>query len=275
MNLLQTSSISDSTSWINRDSMNYSRLLNDSALSSMATMSGKTHGHSYHFNYKLFKRVVAYLHLSFILFGTIGNIIAFGILMRPRIRKYSGMRYLAAICLADITCLYTWNFRIVYRELTGKNVEDYGPLVCRFTALVNYASLQASSWLICCIGMDRILTIVTRKKNAFTRLLKNTTFVIALVVVSITGLNLAVFIKNAVVSRSQGHLLIVGNSTHGHHLNLTLYPSHHQHHLNSTPHITYSCYKPSSFFQLWDVLHSLMYAFIPFTIILTENLTLT
>lgn len=78
-------------------------------------------------NYHLIQTILASLHFFLIIFGTIGNLCTFCILMRSNIRKHSCMRYLATLCLLDICCLYTWNFSTVYKELfTGKKIEFEG-----------------------------------------------------------------------------------------------------------------------------------------------------
>ena len=78
-------------------------------------------------NYKLVQTVFAYFHLFLIIFGTVGNLCTFLILMRSNIRKHSCMRYLATLCLLDIFSLYTWNFSRVYKELfTKRKIEFEG-----------------------------------------------------------------------------------------------------------------------------------------------------
>ena len=44
--------------------------------------------------------------------------------------------------------------------------------------------------------------------------------------------------------------------------------------VKQTPHRTYTCYEPKAFFDLWDIVHIIMYSLLPFFIILVENATL-
>ncbi len=78
-------------------------------------------------NYKLVQTILVWFQLLLIVFGTVGNLCTFFILMRHNIRKHSCMRYLATLCLLDILSLYTWNFSSVYKELfTGRKIEFEG-----------------------------------------------------------------------------------------------------------------------------------------------------
>lgn len=102
---------------------------------------------------KLIERTLATISMIVIVFGTIGNTITLLILFRKNVYKHSCMRYLAALSLLDIFCLYTWNFSIVYSMFRRRKIEHEGPLLCRFFSFYSYFILQASSWVICAIGI--------------------------------------------------------------------------------------------------------------------------
>lgn len=80
---------------------------------------------------KLIESILAMLNISFIIFGTCGNLVTFSILMRKNVRKHSYMRYLASLCIIDTFCLYTWNFSIVYSYFQNKKIEHISPIYCR------------------------------------------------------------------------------------------------------------------------------------------------
>ena len=144
---------------------------------------------------KIIEQSLNIINLAFIIFGTIGNIITFIILMRKNVRKHSCMSkchlfllllagliifvlmhlklflnckikdYLASLSLLDICCLYTWNFSSVYLMFNNKKIEHESALVCRLFSFFCYFVLQSSSWIICSIGMDRIVTIVLKSNT--------------------------------------------------------------------------------------------------------------
>jgi hypothetical protein len=102
---------------------------------------------------RLIEKILAIINFLFIVLGTFGNLLTFAILMRKNVRKHSCMRYLAALSLLDLFCLYTWNFSFVYSNIRNKKVEHEGALICRFFSFFCYFILQTSSWIICAIGL--------------------------------------------------------------------------------------------------------------------------
>jgi hypothetical protein len=111
----------------------------------------------------------ALMNLALIVFGTSGNIFTFCLLMRPKLRKnYSSMRYLAIMCIVDLFCLYSWNFSLVYQNIvgrTGRRIEDEGSIACRLFSFHSFFILQLSSWLICAVGFDRIILLISNKNS--------------------------------------------------------------------------------------------------------------
>ena len=163
---------------------------------------------------KIIEQTLAHINLVFIIFGTIGNMIAFSLLIRKNVRKYSCMRYLATLTLIDILCLYTWNFSLVYSGFTSKKIEFEGQIICRLFSFFCYFILQSSSWLICCIGMDRVITILSfKKKNKLIEILKNTKIVTISTLVAFFLINFAVLIINAEPYRELNSTLTYSNAT--------------------------------------------------------------
>ena len=101
---------------------------------------------------KLIEHTLSTINMIVIVFGTIGNTLTLSILFRKNVYKHSCMRYLAALCLLDIFCLYTWNFSIVHSMFKRRKIEHEGALLCRIFSFYSYFILQASSWVICAIG---------------------------------------------------------------------------------------------------------------------------
>jgi hypothetical protein len=191
------------------------------------------------------ERGLVMISFSLIIFGTLGNLMTFFLLLRKNVRKHSSMRYLAALCLVDTCCLYTWNFSGVYKFFVNKKIEHESAIVCRLFAFYSYFILQASSWLIVAIGFDRLLTFLFKKANSLTRLIHNTKFLIASNLVFIAVFNFVVLVNNAVPTDSANAL-----------------------------NRTYTCYEPTSFYLIWDIVHIIMYSILPFALILIENIIL-
>ena len=210
--------------------------------------------------------IISIINFVFVVFGTIGNLLTFFILMRKNLRKsYSYTRYLSALCIIDIICLYNWNFTFIYQDIFSAKrmrIEYYTPASCRIFAYIAYSSLQISSWIMCVIGIDRIILLVSTKQNKsstnslprknFREFLKkvnpfqSTLAVVIIVAVIILGMNLVVLVDNAEPYSN-------GNNT------------------NQTSSRKFTCYAPVEFFKAWDIVHVLMYSLLPFLIIFVEN----
>ena len=209
---------------------------------------------------RLVEQVLPVIMLSFIIFGTIGNILTFFLLIRQNVRKHSSMRYLAALCLVDTCCLYTWNFSGVYKFFMHKKIEHENEVACRLFSFFSYFILQASSWIIVAIGFDRLLTFVFKKENTLTKLIHNTRFLIAFTLSIMFALNFVVLINNAAPTKLKLSFDDINEKS----LNVTLLlPTH-----------KYTCYEPAQFFAIWDIIHIIMYSLLPFVIILIENVIL-
>nr|QVK45783.1 G protein-coupled receptor [Proales similis] len=201
---------------------------------------------------KTAERVLAITNLVFIVFGVVGNLIAFALLMRPNVRKFSCMRYLAVLTLTDIGCLFTWNFTLVYSFFRGKKIEHENALLCRLFSFYCYFMLQTSSWMICSIGMDRIVTVLSvSKTNCLVRTAKNTRIVSLAVFLIFFLVNSPVLIFNAEPFNPP-----VVNGT------------------RARSSREYTCYEPKAFFSVWDIEHIIVYSLLPFLVILIENLSL-
>jgi hypothetical protein len=203
----------------------------------------------------LVERILPMMNFSFIIFGTLGNILTFFLLIQKNVRKHSSMRYLAALSLVDTLCLYTWNFSIVYQFFTNKKIEHVNEICCRLFSFFSYSILQSSSWIICAIGFDRLLTFIFKKDNALTRLIHNTKFLIAINVVVIFMFNFIVVVINAEPNRTK----IVYDPLNSSNFSII------------EPKWSYNCYQPEEFYFIWDIVHIIMYSILPFFIILIEN----
>ena len=222
-------------------------------------------------NYKLVQSVLALVNFLLIAFGTVGNLLTFVILMRRSIRKHSCMRYLAALCVIDILCLYTWNFSLVYKELfTSRKIEFESAFICRLFSFYCYFILQSSSWVICCIGIERVLIIASKNSSKVAQFAKRTSLITLIIVATFFCLNVVVFVQNAAPYTNPSQY----NSTIQLIKPFLIPPVNYS--IASLPNPrTYTCYAPESFFFVWDIVHSFMYSIIPFLIILVENIAVS
>lgn len=134
-------------------------------------------------------------------------------------------------------------------------------------AFHSYFTLQVSSWIIICIGIERIVIITTKKATLFTKLAKNNILITFLISFIFLIINFVVLFKNATPFVEPSF-----NTTKISYL----YNDN-----NSIPEVwtkkqirTYTCYDPEEFYYIWDIIHSLLYSIIPFFIILVENLVI-
>jgi hypothetical protein len=212
--------------------------------------------------------IISIINLVFVVFGTIGNLFTFFVLIRKNLRTvYSYTRYLSALCIIDIICLYNWNFSLIYADVFQKmKIEFYSPLSCRIFSYIAYSSLQLSSWIMCVIGIDRIILLVSAKKsktvnsNKFKWLKKINPFQSTVAIVSI--LTVVIMLFNILVIIINAEPYVDKNSKN----NMT----------NSsekpvTSSRTFTCYAPETFFKIWDIIHVLVYSLIPFCIIFIQN----
>ena len=91
--------------------------------------------------------------------GTVGNILTFSVLTRPRARKYSTAIYLIALSIVDFIALYSGLLRILvlgYFETDLRNLSDAS---CKVHIFVVYFSTHCSSWLVCAVTLERVLSV--------------------------------------------------------------------------------------------------------------------
>ncbi|CAF2077254.1 unnamed protein product [Rotaria magnacalcarata] len=98
--------------------------------------------------------------LLLIIVGTIGNVLTIIVLLRPNLQRYTTMRYLIAVAVADLSSLYSWNLNLFYKHLINhyqNDLEDGSMIACRFVSFIAFVSLQLSSWYLTLVSVDRCL----------------------------------------------------------------------------------------------------------------------
>ncbi len=104
--------------------------------------------------------LVKYALIVIILLGTIGNILAFLVLMRKRMRTTSVNYYLACLACADTVVLYTSGFKTWLRVVTGFEMLHVSNAGCKTVTFVFMVALHASAWLIVLLTLDRFLAVL-------------------------------------------------------------------------------------------------------------------
>lgn len=95
-------------------------------------------------------------------FLCVGNGLTIIILLRPNLHRYTTMRYLIAVAIADLCSLYSWNLNLFYKHLINRyqnDLEDSSIILCRLISFIAFVSLQLSSWYLALVSIDRCLNI--------------------------------------------------------------------------------------------------------------------
>jgi hypothetical protein len=189
--------------------------------------------------------------LLLIIVGTIGNGLTIIILLRPNLRKYTTMRYLTAVAIADLCSLYSWNLNLFYKHLINpyqNDLEDGSMLACRFISFVGFVSLQLSSWYLTLVSIDRCLNIQFLFWHRQLGRASRSVYIIA-------GLTLIIILLNS-------HLLV---------LNGYYEPK-------CTPFAKRTCFicyarlnDRHYIFPKWEKIHVIIYNLIPFSIMLAST----
>jgi hypothetical protein len=173
------------------------------------------------------------------------------ILLRPNLRKYTTMRYLTVVAIADICSLYSWNLNLFYKHLINpyqNDIEDASVIPCRIVSFIAFVSLELSSWYLTLVSVDRCLNIHFLFWNRQFGRASYSIYIILGTTIIIICLNI--------------HLLF---------LNGYKQP-------NCTPYGKNTCFvcyaRPNDslyIFPKWEKIHVIVYNFIPFSIMLVST----
>jgi hypothetical protein len=193
--------------------------------------------------------------LILILIGTPLNLLCFYIFTRlvPN-RSNPTIIVFAHLALIELLIPFTWNINYVVRELlwkfqensSSKNLEQHSLLLCKFISFGAYFSLQCAAWLKTLATIARCVTLhhhwSLKKWLSKPTIIRRTIWI---VIVLIAVINAPVWIVNG-----KRHLSIDQSNREQ---------------------LQIKCYQ-SRFFQFWEVVHLLLYNFIPFTLMILFNL---
>ena len=91
--------------------------------------------------------------------GTVGNILTFIVLVRPRARQYSTAIYLIALTVVDFIALYTGLLRIFVVGAFDVDIRRVSEASCKLHIFFVYFSTHCSSWLVCAVTIERVISV--------------------------------------------------------------------------------------------------------------------
>ena len=103
-------------------------------------------------------RCLSLYALALIIIGTFGNILTIIVLCRRNLRRYVTMRYLIAVSICDIICLYGWNLNNFYKftiSWGNNNLEQVSLVHCRIISFLSFVGLQLSSWYLAAVSLGK------------------------------------------------------------------------------------------------------------------------
>lgn len=195
--------------------------------------------------------------LLLIIVGTPLNLCCFYIFIRlvPN-RTNPTIIVFAYLALIELLIPFTWNINYVVRELLWKyqkfnhykNVEQHSLVVCKLISFGAYFSLQCAAWLKTLATFARCVTLnhhwSLNRQISKPRIIKRISWILIIIV----------FIINSPIFfvKSEPATVVAANN-------------------NSIVHIR--CYQ-SKFFRFWEMVHLLLYNFIPFALMIFFNILL-
>ena len=109
--------------------------------------------------YKVAVWLVRYVMISFVVMGTIGNLLSFLVLIRRRMRSNSTNFYLSALACADTAVLYLSAFKTWLRVVAGFELLHVSNAGCKITIFLFMLASHISAWLIVLVTADRFVAV--------------------------------------------------------------------------------------------------------------------
>ncbi|CAF1577040.1 unnamed protein product [Rotaria magnacalcarata] len=140
--------------------------------------------------------LVTYFPFTLVIFGSLFNLVTFGILCRPAFRnthKRPTIHYMRTIAIFDILMLYGWNSDHFLSGAYGFTLSEYSVPFCKIFSFLNYFTSQVSAWLRVFICLDRYLSLRYLHKTWFSQS-KSVLIIIACIISVFTIINFPFFI---------------------------------------------------------------------------------
>ncbi len=120
---------------------------------------------------EIFNNLFSAIALVLIIFGTLGNLFASYVCLRPSLQKKHTFRILSVLFIHQILSLYTWNLDIflLFFWPSGKGaflkmdqitiIESLSIETCKIFTFMQYYSLQCISWLILYVSVNQYVKL--------------------------------------------------------------------------------------------------------------------
>ena len=115
--------------------------------------------------------VNAYIPFVIIFIGVVFNTSSFLLLMfHQNLKVFNSMRILAFISFVETFTLFTFNIDHFYKYYFNRHYEINTVFLCRLMTFLQYASLDASAWLLTFLTLHRLITIQIRPGSVYENL---------------------------------------------------------------------------------------------------------
>jgi hypothetical protein len=92
-----------------------------------------------------------------LLFGSLGNVLSFCVLLRANMRRYSTFCYLACLALVDLGVIITFCINLISLYHFNNDIQNE-PFACKLFAFSTYFLPQYSSWILVAVSIDRVIS---------------------------------------------------------------------------------------------------------------------
>ncbi|ELT91182.1 hypothetical protein CAPTEDRAFT_128422, partial [Capitella teleta] len=110
-------------------------------------------------DYQVAIRMQQYFFILLVIFGSIGHVLTFIVLSRPRMKYTSIYSYLFALSCADAIVLWVSCFKAWIRLMTGFELMHVSAAACKVVTFFYLFSTYLSSWLIVAMTADRFTAV--------------------------------------------------------------------------------------------------------------------
>jgi len=120
-----------------------------------SSTSNQTNSIQQTFDKKIIKILQEDIAFSWIIFGSVGNLLSFIILCSKKMRIHSTFTYLTLLAICDFGVLYFGQLRDYLVNKYQINID--GQIWCKFHVFMFYFMLHMASWLLVAVNFDRLI----------------------------------------------------------------------------------------------------------------------
>lgn len=148
--------------------------------------------------------------IAILCIGTIGNVLSFTVLTRPKTRTHSTAVFLIALTIVDFIAMWSGLIRIILEGYMGIDIRNICTGLCKLHIFLIYASTHASSWLIVGVTVERIVCVWMPLKMRQVRSRKLALLVCCVIILTLSAVNSHLLIGFELSMYDDGNIL---NST--------------------------------------------------------------